>query len=82
MNTYNENLHTSVVTSLQAQELELVKPQVKLDSSIFTLYYAEGARITSQEQSDLARIEYTAAQAIRTQAVRDNNIAVNLNAGQ
>lgn len=80
MNTYNENLHASVVTSLQAQELELQNMQASLDSSIVTLYYSEGARITAQQQLDLASGQYKSAQDIRVQAVRNNNIAVNLNA--
>lgn len=50
MSSYNENLNASVATSLQAQELKLSTTQAQLNAGMFTLYYAEDAKITAQEK--------------------------------
>lgn len=78
MNTYNENLHSNVVSSLQDLELDLKAKQSALDASAFTLYYAEGARLTAVEKLDKDMIKYNAQEKIKKQAVINNNISINL----
>ena len=78
MNSYNENLHSSVVSSLNAQELELQKVQAQLDTSMFSLYYAQGARITAAEKLEIANRKYTFQQKIHEQAVIDSDVSTNV----
>lgn len=78
MNTYNENLHSNVVASLQDLELDLKGKKSALDASAFTLYYAEGARLTAVEKLDKDQGKYSAQEKIKKQAVINNNISVNL----
>lgn len=78
MNSYNENLHSTVVATLAAQELELETMKASLDASMFTLYYAGGARMTASERLAAAREYRDQQSALKEQAVINNNIAVNL----
>ena len=58
MNTYNQNLSTTVNDSLTALELEQKKTQSEFVSSELTLYHAEGARITAQDKLNKIEDEY------------------------
>ena len=58
MSSYNENLHSTVVASLSDQEAEVQNIEAQRDASMFTLYYAQGARITASGQLDLAKEKY------------------------
>jgi hypothetical protein len=78
MNTYNENLHSNVVASLQSLELDQKSKKSKRDASIFTLYYAEGARLTADEKLEADTKKYDDQKTIKTQAVTNSNIAINL----
>jgi hypothetical protein len=78
MNSYSENLQTSVATSLQALQLEQKSTESTRDAAAFSLYYAEAAQITSAENLAAANVKYQAQQAIKEQAVNSNNVAVNL----
>ncbi len=78
MNSYNENLHSSIITSLNEQELELKKIGAKLDASKFSLYYAEGAKINAAEKLETANKEYVFQQQVKNQAVENSNISTNL----
>jgi hypothetical protein len=78
MSSYNENLNTGVVASLQAQELKLNSTQAQLNAAMFTLYYAEDAKITAAEKLDKTEGIYQAQEVIKEEAVDDNNMAVNL----
>ncbi len=80
MNSYNDNLHSSVVTTLQTLELAEKSLKSDLDASIFSLYYAEGAIITASENLNLANVKYAKQQNISSQAVKNANIATNLTA--
>ncbi|RYU91653.1 hypothetical protein EWM62_06860 [Mucilaginibacter terrigena] len=80
MNSYNDNLHSSVITTLQTLELAEKNLKSNLDSSIFSLYYAEGAIITASENLNLANVKYKQQQNISSQAVKNANIAANLTA--
>ena len=50
MNSYNENLHSTVVGALS--DLDVAQQQVtsQANAAMFTLYHAEGAAITADEQ--------------------------------
>lgn len=78
MNSYNENLHSSVLSSLESQELTKKQLSAQLDASMFTLYYAEGAEIIAQEKLDAATKMYTDKQHINNVVVMNKNLADNL----
>ncbi|NHN24923.1 hypothetical protein FIA58_004460 [Flavobacterium jejuense] len=78
MSSYNENLNASVVSSLQAQELKLNNTQTKLNAGMFTLYYAEDAKITAQEKLKRTEKKYSAQEIIKEEAVGDNNLSTNV----
>ncbi len=78
MNTYNDNLHASVVNTLQTLELAKKNLKSNLDAASFSLYYAEGAIITASEKLDLANVKYSEQQNVSAQAITNGNIATNL----
>ena len=78
MSSYNENLNASVVASLQAQELKLNNTQTLLNANMFTLYYAEDAKITAQEKLEQTEKSYSEQEIVNEEAVANNNIATNL----
>ncbi|GEM_PF-669039 len=77
MNTYNENLNTTVVNSLYNQEIALLNIQAITTASKFTLYYAEGATITADEKLDLASGQLEEKGKVQTQAVDCSNASNN-----
>lgn len=78
MNSYNENLHSSVVSSLNEQELELQKVKSKKDSSMFSLYYAQGDRITTAEKLEIINKKYAFEQKVHEQAITDSDLSTNV----
>ncbi|HET6991709.1 MAG TPA: hypothetical protein VFJ43_10315, partial [Bacteroidia bacterium] len=78
MNSYNDNLHSAVVTSLQTQELNQKQLKSDWNASMFTLYHAEGATITAEEKliTDTGTLEQKTA--VYQQAVANSNISINL----
>ncbi|MHC0447940.1 hypothetical protein ACWA1F_21210 [Flavobacterium sp. 3-218] len=78
MNTYNENLHSSVLSSLESQEMTKKQLSNELNNSMFTLYYAEGAEIIAQEKLDATTKLYQEKQLINTVVVKNKNMADNL----
>ncbi|PTX64061.1 hypothetical protein C8N46_101671 [Kordia periserrulae] len=78
MNSYNENLHSSVVSSLNAQELELQKLKSQKDSATFSMYYAQGARITAAEKLQMTTSKYKFQQQVNNQAVSDSDMSTNV----
>jgi len=78
MSSYNENLNASVVSSLQAQELKLSNTQAQLNAGMFTLYYAEDAKITAQEKLKRTEQKYADQEIIKEEAVGDNNLSTNV----
>jgi hypothetical protein len=78
MNSYNENLHSTVVASLLELDQDQKKMKSQLDASTFTLYYAEGARITADERLQAANAKYDYQQKVVEQAVNNSNISTNL----
>lgn len=77
MNTYNENLRSAVVTSLQNQDLEQKNLDSKLTASMFTLYHAEGATITAYEKLTNAKKDLKFKTQVKALAVSNSNIANN-----
>ena len=78
MNSYNENLYSSVVSSLSDQELELEQVQSQLDTAMFSLYYAQGARITAAEKLEIANKKYSFQQKTYEQAFIDSDVSTNV----
>jgi hypothetical protein len=78
MNSYNDNLNSVVVASLQAQELVNKQLKSQTISSMFTLYHAEGSTITAQEKLEADQIILIAKSAVQYQAVQNSNISINL----
>jgi len=78
MNSYNENLHSTVVASLQNVELERKVLKSQVNASMFTLYHAEGALITAEEQLTAAKSTLDFKTKVKEQAVNDSNISTNL----
>lgn len=78
MNTYNDNLRSTVFDSLQTQELDLTKLKAQLLASKLSLYYAQGARISAQEKLQLATEELTYKTKEKEQAVKNANISTNV----
>jgi hypothetical protein len=78
MNSYNENLHSSVLSSLESQEMTKKQLGTQLNASTFTLYYAEGAEIVAQEKLAATTSMYKEKQIINTEVVKNKNIADNI----
>jgi hypothetical protein len=78
MNSYSENLHSSVLASLESQEMNQKKLDSQLNSSMFTLYYAEGAEIVTNDKLLSVTKKYNQAQAVKEQAVKNKNISSNI----
>lgn len=78
MNSYNENLHSSVLSSLESQEMTKKQLSSQLNTSMFTLYYAEGAEIIAQEKLDATAKMYKEKQHINDVVVMNKNMADNL----
>ncbi|MEP0264340.1 hypothetical protein [Dokdonia sp.] len=78
MNSYNDNLHSGIVTSLNNQEIELKKLKGQFDASMLSLYYSEGSRITAAEKLNKASEEYESHKNISEQAVIDSDVSTNV----
>lgn len=78
MNSYNENLHSAIVNSLQSLDIEEQNLGSQLNAAMFTLYHAEGATITAEQNLGAARDTFKFKTAVQNQAVKDNNVSVNV----
>ena len=78
MNSYNDNLHSTVLASLQSQELKEQAILSKANASMFSLYYAEGATITANEKLESAKKEQRNKSKVKAQAVGNSNICNNV----
>src|SRR5471030_1749589 len=77
MNSYKENLRSTVIASLQSQELERKNIQAQMNASMFTLYYAGGATITALEHCEQANDTLIKSKELKTQAVIAGGISNN-----
>jgi len=85
MSSYNDNLQSTVMASLNSQQLDEKKTQAKFNASVFTLYYAQAATNTAADNLELAQRDLKTAKApAKEQAVHSSNICNNLvaSAGQ
>ncbi len=78
MNSYNDNLHSSVVKSLSDQESALNNAEAQLEASIFSLYYAQGAYITAYENLEVDNRSYVYKQNVNKAIIRDSDISTNV----
>lgn len=78
MSSYNDNLHSSVVSSLNTQELELQNVEGKLEASMLSLYYAQGARITTAEEVETTTAKYAFEKKVHEQAIIDSDVSTNV----
>ena len=78
MNSYNDNLRSAVVNSLQSQYLNQKKLKSQMTAAMFTLYHAEEAAITADEKLDKAKLTLTLKGDVKAQTVKNSNISVNL----
>ncbi|KAF2517478.1 hypothetical protein E0W68_10930 [Flavobacterium salilacus subsp. salilacus] len=77
MNTYNENLRSAIVSSLQSQNADQKDLKSKLNASMFSLYHAEGASITAEEKLEQAKKDQDAKAEIKKQGVANSNASNN-----
>jgi len=85
MSSYNDNLQSTVLASLNSQQLDEKKTQATFNASVFTLYYAQAATNTAADKLELAQDDLQTAKApAKEQAVHSSNICNNLlaSAGQ
>ena len=66
MNSYNDNLHADVLASLQSQELDQKKKNAQQNAAMFSLYYAQGARITAADKLESAEADLKAKERWKT----------------
>ncbi|MBV1873604.1 MAG: hypothetical protein KUG80_02420 [Gammaproteobacteria bacterium] len=78
MNTYNDNLRTSVDETLVALAAEQDKINSEQTSAQYSLYYAQGAQITAQNKQAEVVKEYACAGRIDNAATHTENISINL----
>jgi len=78
MNSYNENLHSAIVNSLQSLDIEEQDLNSQVNAAMFTLYHAEGATIAAEQNLAIATDTYQSKTDTQNQAVKDNNVLVNL----
>src|SRR6187402_25518 len=78
MNSYNENLSATVVASLQALDLDEKNLKSQFNSSMFTLYHAEGATITADVKLTNSKSDLKFKNTIKQIAVVNTNISNNL----
>ncbi|MEO9531957.1 MAG: hypothetical protein ABJG68_07480 [Crocinitomicaceae bacterium] len=78
MNTYNDNLRSNVVDSLNEQELERKKMEAQMNASKFTLYYAQGATISDAEKLALAEDKASIKGKVKKEAVVCSNLSINV----
>jgi hypothetical protein len=78
MNTYNDNLRSTVLSTLSAQELELSNLKAGLITSEVTLYYDQGAAARAEYKLARTNEKYDTTKGIFDTAVVDGNISANV----
>lgn len=78
MNSYNDNLHNSVVSSLTEQEIALQSITAQYNASEDTLYYTQSNRVTTFERLQLASQKLKFYQEAREKTVENNNLSINV----
>ncbi|WP_316839297.1 hypothetical protein [Pedobacter gandavensis] len=78
MNSYNENLHSAIVSSLQSLDTEEQSLESQVNAAMFTLYHSEGAVITAEQNLAAAKDTFRFKSITQTEAVKDSNATINL----
>lgn len=78
MNSYNENLRSSVAKTLQTLDSDLKKVNANANAAMFTLYYAQGATFTAIAELGNAKAVEDTQEGIKTEAVNNGNLSKNL----
>ncbi|WP_184544891.1 hypothetical protein [Mucilaginibacter sp. FT3.2] len=79
MNPYNENLLDVAASVLESQAVELTHAQSEYDASLFELYYAQGAEITTIQKLADSKIQLDNSNApVKKNATNVNNLATNI----
>ena len=78
MNSYNDNLHSGIVSSLQSLEQDFKKVDSEANAAMFTLYYAEGATISAESKLEDAKVKQDSQELVKEQAVKNSNLSINL----
>jgi hypothetical protein len=78
MNTYNDNLRNSVVSLLNAQELQLIQKKAQWNSALSILSYAEEALLMSGTIAEEALAKYEHNLVVEKQAINIRDISNSL----
>lgn len=78
MNSYNENLYATVVSSLRELDQKQKSAKSSLNAAMFTLYYKEAGRITATSKLKESGDVYLFQQKVKQQAVNDRNVSFNV----
>ncbi|MCA6362915.1 MAG: hypothetical protein IM638_07740 [Bacteroidetes bacterium] len=78
MNTYNDNLHNSIVSSLSTQEVNKKTIHGQAIASMFTLFHAQGATIDASDKLKHARLDLDLKKRINDYTVSASNISTNM----
>ncbi len=78
MNTYNNNLHASVMDSLRSQELETKSTDSKVNAAVFSLYYADDAKVNAVEKHTKAKSALLDKAGVKKLAVENSNTSTNV----
>src|SRR4051812_17876184 len=78
MNTYDENLHDNITTSLQNQRMNELYASSRLNAATFSLFHAQDAVIKAYEEEVIAKGTMQFKKKVKDQAVRGNDLSKNL----
>ena len=78
MNTYNDNLRSSVINSLNEQDIDQKKLGALLNAATIKLYHAQGARVDAAEDLELANRKIAEKTKVKKQAVKNSTKSSNL----
>ncbi|ALL06186.1 hypothetical protein AQ505_12210 [Pedobacter sp. PACM 27299] len=78
MNSYHQNLHSAIVGSLQSLDIEEQNLKSQVNASMFTLYHAQGATITAEQNLAAAKDSFKFKSTTQSEAVKDSNVSINL----
>lgn len=78
MNSYNDNLRSTILASLNEQELSTESSKATRDAAALTMFYAEGAKITAAQRLSIADDTYKRKNDVNTEAVSNSNISTNM----
>jgi hypothetical protein len=78
MNSFNDNLHATVISILQTREQELCSAAAKKSASIKMYNNLQSAGLTANEQLEITRRDLETKRKAKNQAIVNNNISKNL----